>query len=240
MGEESRRPTNRPLAGNGMSLLDSSPRAGQSSLSRQDAVRGENEPLRGRVTARILAAEPVLQEQPDFDGFRFATRTIWILLFLGSPVMIVYGLFQLGGILPALLALGLLLFGLRFLSPTNLFSLFHLAALLNPAGRRNHDPVPVRYYRVRTVHSGQEHIVRMKGRLTLGNIQPDDIVTFQGSWRGGILRAFRAFNHRSRAEVAIGRSYSWVGFVVSLFVLGALILMFAEPVGMILSRVSEL
>jgi len=204
---------------------------------RQPAVRNSNPPLRDGVTVRIMSADPLMHEPPDFDGFRAATRAVWLLLFVGSPILIVYGLFQLAGVLPALLALFVILWSLRFLSPTNLFSLFHLAVMLNPMGRRTNESVPVRYYRVRTMVQGDERIVRVKGHLNLGNILPDDIVTFQGPWRGGVLRAVRAYNHRSEAEVGIQRSFSWVGFGFTLLVVAAIILLFAGPVGFALSRV---
>lgn len=194
---------------------------------------------RADVTGRVIAMDGPHLERPDLDICRIVTRTLWVLLLIASPLIflrIVMG--TLGG-LSALLALLALFFFLRFLSPTNLFAMFHLAALLNPLGRREIDQVPVRYLRVRGLDGDREHVVRMKGALALSNVMPGDIVSCWGTFQGGVLRTTRAFSHRTQSWIEIERSHSALKLVATVLLIGFLVLYFFEPVMLIWQRLEE-
>jgi hypothetical protein len=181
-----------------------------------------------------------LLERPDFDVCRFLTRTLWLMLLVVSPLIFLHAVLVMLGAVPAILAVVGLLFLARFLSPTNLFTMYHLLALVNPLGRRNeNEQVPVRYLRVRGEDGETEYVVRMKGTLTLSNIMPDDLVSFWGRWRRGVLHARYAFSHRTQAWVELQRSYTWVTLAITACVVLLLIAYFYGPVSQLFVRAHE-
>jgi hypothetical protein len=107
----------------------------------------------------------------------------------------------------------------RRFSPTGILLLSHMEA--GRAGRRA-EQVPARYFRVRERTTRSEVIVRMKGLYTLGDVGPDDLMSFWGRWRGGTLVARRGFNHRTRAWVEIHRSRFWMWLLLGLVAVAAL------------------
>lgn len=193
----------------------------------------------GDLTGHVFAAEPAFMERPDFDGCRLTTRILWFMLLVASPVLIVHATLVNLGLLPAVLALLGFLFLLRFLSPSNLFSLFHLGTMLNPFRRTEAEQVPVRYYRIRA-DDESEVMVRIKGILTAGNLSMDDLVTFWGNWKRGTLMVQRAYNHRAMCWLDIEKSRSWIGLVATLLLIIALFTYFYEPTRVLLNRLQEL
>lgn len=161
------------------------------------------------VSGRVIAAEPVIHEQPDFDWCKLATRLLWFLLLVVSPFILLRTVLVHLGALPVVLAIVGFLFLLRFFSPTNILSLLHLHMLLNPLRRNEAEQVPVRYFRVRDSHE-REWIVRMKGQIDGGNIAPDDLISAWGKWRSGALALTRAYNHRTQSFVFVRTSQSWI------------------------------
>jgi hypothetical protein len=159
------------------------------------------------VSGRVIAAEPVIHEQPDFDWCKLATRLLWFLLLVVSPFILLRTVLVHLGALPVVLAVIGFLFLLRFFSPTNILSLLHLHMLLNPLRRNEAEQVPVRYFRVRDSHE-REWIVRMKGQIDGGNIAPDDLISAWGKWRSGALALSRAYNHRTQSYVFVKTSQS--------------------------------
>lgn len=195
---------------------------------------------RADVTGRVIAMDAPILERPDFDVCRFFTKTLWLILLVVSPLIFLHAVLVTLGAVPALLAVVGLLFLVRFLSPTNLFTLYHLMVLINPLGRRNEgEQVPVRYLRVRGEDGESEHVIRMKGALTLGNVMPDDIVSFWGRWRRGVLHARYAFSHRTQAWIELQRSYTWVALAVTVCVVVVLIAYFYGPVSQLFVRAHE-
>jgi hypothetical protein len=159
------------------------------------------------VSGRVIAAEPVIHEQPDFDWCKLTTRLLWFLLLVVSPFILLRTVLVHLGALPVVLAIIGFLFLLRFFSPTNILSLLHLHMLLNPLRRNEAEQVPVRYFRVRDSHE-REWIVRMKGQIDGGNIAPDDLISAWGKWRSGALALSRAYNHRTQSYVFVKTSQS--------------------------------
>jgi len=161
------------------------------------------------LSGRVIAAEPVIHEKPDFDWCKFATRLLWFLLLVVSPFILLRAVLVHLGALPVIFAIFGFLFLLKFISPTNIFSLIQLNMFLNPLRRHEAEQIPVRYFRVRDSHE-REWIVRMKGQIDGGNIAPDDIISAWGKWRSGALALSRAYNHRTQSFVFVRTSQSWI------------------------------
>lgn len=186
-------------------------------------------PPRGRITGRVIAIEGPHTEAADFDPARALARILWMLLAVAAPFAIAGAAFEAAGPVAALIVGLFFLFALRWLSPANLFALFHLAVLLNPLGRRAPDGQPVRHLRIRDTARGGEHIVRVKGTLPAGNIMPDDLLTVWGPVRAGVLHARAAYNHRTRAAVAVDRQRAWKSLFAALLAALLLASLLADP-----------
>ncbi|MCX6925397.1 MAG: hypothetical protein NT154_19635 [Verrucomicrobia bacterium] len=191
------------------------------------------------MNGHVIIAEPAYQERADFDWYRLFTRILWFSLLVVSPIIILRGLLVQFGALPALLAFIGVLFLLRFLTPTNLFMLLQLSWLLNPAGRREAELVPVRYFRVRQ-EDDSEVLVRMKGIVAHGNISQDDRVSLWGNWRRGNFQAQRGFNHRTESWVELRPSYSRLSFAVTVLLIVTLFCWFYHPVRAIFEKLNQM
>lgn len=201
------------------------------SSSEQDSttVQGEDKRVASaELTGRVIAAEPVVHEQPDFDWCKLVTRLLWFLLLVVSPFALLRTVLVHLGALPVVFAVVGFLFLLRFVSPSNILSLLHLHMLLNPLRRNVAEQVPVRYYRVRDA-SEREWVVRMKGQVNGGNIAPDDLISAWGRWRGGTLSLTRAYNHRTQSHASVRSSQSWIMLAVTVGVILFLGIYFYEP-----------
>ena len=191
------------------------------------------------LTGRVIMMEAPHQEKPDFDWYRFFTKLMWFLLLVASPFLLLHAVLVKLGALPALLAVAGMIYLLRFITPTSLLSLLHLHAVLSPFRRQERELVPVRYFRVRD-DDEIEWMVRVKGDFRLGNITTDDLVSLRGRWRGGTLFVIRGYNHRTRSRIGIQNSYSWIGFVVAVAVILALVCFFWEPTRALMHKMQEL
>lgn len=192
------------------------------------------------VTGRVIAADNSEREDADWDVFLFLTRSLWFALFILSPILVIWWLLVMAGGFSAILALVVFVCLLRFIAPGNLFSLVHLAVLLNPFRRCERNGVPVRYLRVRDQQEGDEFIVRLKGQYAAADLRADDLVSFQGKWRDGVLHATRAYNDRPKAYVRIRESWSWLWFCLTLVAIGCLILAFREPIAVVAQKIETL
>jgi hypothetical protein len=74
--------------------------------------------------------------------------------------------------------------------------------------------VPVWYARVRDREDESEVIVRLKGLFSRGNVAPDDLVSFWGPWRDGVLMARRGFNHRTQTTIQFHQSKWWIWLIL--------------------------
>jgi hypothetical protein len=83
------------------------------------------------------------------------------------------------------------------------------------SNRRPDEQVPVWYARVRTVADESEVIVRLKGLFSRANIAPDDLVTFNGVWRDGVLMATHGFNQRTRTAIEFHQSQWWIWLLLT-------------------------
>lgn len=162
------------------------------------------------VQGRVIIAEPVYSEEPDFDTCRFISRLLWVLIML-----------------PFILAAGLFCLIFRCLSPINLFAMLGVFRFLNPVARSG-EQVPVRYFRIRDDNSDAEVMVRIKGRI-YGSLATEDRVTLMGRFRDGTFHVHDGFNHRTQSRIRVEKSYSWVGLLLTIAVILSLCLLQHEP-----------
>jgi len=183
----SRTAANRPpahRAGGDFQCVAMAPGAAASNLPLATAPRGAD------VTGRVIAIEHSHTEPPGFDvcralTCRALTKLLWFLL-----------------LFPVVAALAVPLILLRFFSGTDLL---WLGFIFRGNGRAS-EQVPVWYARVRRDNDDGEVMVRLKGAYSTGNVGADDLVSFWGTWRDGVLVAKRGFNHRTRSWIAFQRS----------------------------------
>jgi len=178
----SRTAANRPpahRAGGALQRVAVAPGAAASNLPLATAPRGAD------VTGRVIAIEHSHTEPPGFGVCRALTKLLWFLL-----------------LFPVVAALAVPLILLRFFSGTDLL---WLGFIFRGNGRAS-EQVPVWYARVRRDNDDGEVMVRLKGAYSTGNVGADDLVSFWGTWRNGVLVAKRGFNHRTRSQIAFQRS----------------------------------
>jgi hypothetical protein len=157
-----------------------------------------------QVFGRVIAIDNSQREPPDLDLCRTLTKIIWGFLLLVSPLVLFgHTLATFGPLLAVAGVAGVMLL-LRLLPFTNLLWFAYLAH----ANRRPDEPVPVWYARVRDTDDESELMVRLKGFLSRGNLAPDDLVSFWGPWRGGVLMAMYGYNHRTQTAIEF-RSSRW-------------------------------
>lgn len=195
--------------------------------------------LQGDLVGRVILMESAYQEKPDFDWYRFFTKLLWFLLLLASPLLLLHAVLVKLGALPALLVVAGMIYLLCFITPNNLLSMLHLHAILSPFRRQETEMVPVRYFRVRD-DDETEWMVRMKGKISLGNISADDLVSLWGRWRGGTLFVKRGYNHRTRSRVQMQDSYSWIGLALTVVFILSLVVYFWEPTQVLMHKMQEL
>jgi len=197
-------------------------------------------PTKRSVYGRVIIADVAYSEHPDRDVCKIITRILWIILLVLSPILILYWLVVKVGGFPALLAFVGLFLLVKFVSPTNLYAMFRIFSVLNPAARDPAVQVPVRYFRIREDKSDAEVMVRMKGQFTHGNIGLEDLVTLSGRSRAGTLYAHDGYNHRTASIIRLARSYSWVGLVLTLLFILVLVVEFYEPIAKVARIISSL
>jgi hypothetical protein len=165
-----------------------------------------------QVFGRVIAIDNSQREPPDFDLCRALTKALWVVLLLASP-LVLFGntLVSFGPILAIAGVVGIM-FLLRSLPWTSLLWFAYLAHV----NRRPDEQVPVWYARVRDAQDESEIMVRLKGLFSRGNLAPDDLVSFWGPWRGGVLMAMHGYNHRTQTAIEFHRSRWWIWLLLTL------------------------
>ena len=197
-------------------------------------------PAKRTVYGRVIIAEVAYSEHPNRDVCKIITRILWIILLVLSPILVLYWLVAKVGGLSALLAFVGLFLLVKFVSPTNLYAMFRIFSVLNPAAQDPAVQIPVRYFRIREDGSDAEVMVRMKGQFTHGNVGPEDLVTLSGRFRSGTLYAHDGYNHRTASTIRLARSYSWVGLVLTLLFILVLVVELYEPTAKVARIISSL
>lgn len=156
--------------------------------------------LRGTV----VNVDPTYMSRPDFRwGFFLIKIVIFVIsIFIVGPIIIgiVIGLMVASAILS-------LLFSSRpkqgsgFLS--NILSQM-LSFIFTKHLIGQKEMVSVRDIRLRD-YSGQEHLIRIKGKIVSGNINVGDEIEVEGFNRGGTLIFHRGWNKRIKSEIRVKR-----------------------------------
>jgi hypothetical protein len=165
-----------------------------------------------QVFGRVIAIDNSQREPPDFDLCRALTKSLWFILVLVSPLVLFGNTLVSFGPVLAVAGVAGVVFLLRMLPLTNILWFAYLAH----ANRRPEEQVPVWYVRVRDAQDESEIMVRVKGLFSRGNLAPDDLVSFWGPWRDGVLMAMHGYNHRTQTAVEFHQSRWWIWLVLTL------------------------
>jgi hypothetical protein len=165
-----------------------------------------------QVFGRVIAIDNSQREPPDFDLCRALTKALWVALLLASPLVLFGNTLVSFGPILAIAGVAGGMFLLRLLPWTNLLWFAYLAH----ANRRPDEQVPVWYARVRDAQDESEIMVRLKGLFSRGNLAPDDLVSFWGPWRGGVLMAMHGYNHRTQTAIEFHQSRWWIWLMLTL------------------------
>ena len=165
-----------------------------------------------QVFGRVIAIDNSQREPPDFDLCRALTKALWVALLLASP-LVLFGntLVSFGPILAVAGVAGVVLL-VRMLPLTNILWFAYFVH----ANRRPDEQVPVWYARVRDAQDESEIMVRLKGLFSRGNLAADDLVSFWGPWRGGVLMAMHGYNHRTQTAIEFHQSRWWIWLALTL------------------------
>lgn len=151
------------------------------------------------IQGHVQEIEGPYNERPDFDWINFLAK-IGLVCVLGPLLLIPFGI-----VIGVVLLLGIL--GMGFLGGLLAHTGCALSGCLLPwlSHRRSRD-VPVRFVTVLD-DAQQEHAIRLKGELLYGNINPGNLVTFYGRWKGGTLHSYRGFNHNTRSQIKVRKPF---------------------------------
>jgi hypothetical protein len=147
--------------------------------------------------------EGPLMEPARFDLTLLLCQGLWLGLFLVLPLLIVRVVAVALIVAPSLLLLLAIAWVFGLISPSHLLHAVSLVFRMGEWGRSGGEAIPIRYLRVRDLQDDRESIVRLPGHLAAANVSVDDIVTFRGKRRGGVLRASRGWNHRTLSSIRI-------------------------------------
>lgn len=144
----------------------------------------------------VLHVDPPYMARPEFSWPRFLVKGGLLVLFFPLILGVVVGAFVISAISSVL---GFGRRGPGFISglASQVIGFFLTSKLLGPKA-----DVPVRDVRLRD-SGGNEHLVRIRGEVTIGNVNPGDDVTVEGFNRGGTLMFWRGRNHRTNSEIRV-------------------------------------
>lgn len=182
-----------------------------------------------RVTATVIATEPVLREPARLRAPQLLHRLLIAAEVLLAPLVAGLWLLSSGRILP-LLAMAVVIFaGLRLLRPTGLLGLVGLTQLFS--SRRPARDTAVRHYRLRSA-DGQEVTASAVGEQRGGHLMPGDEVEAWGRYRWGVLALTEARNLRTGARTRFTSPGSWGRLGLHVLILGvALVVLISSGFG---------
>jgi len=154
------------------------------------------------IEGQVIHIEQPYMARPDFSWIGLLIRLLvcGIAFFVFGPIAL--------GIIFAMIIFSTMLSiflpfnrrsGPGFISSvaTQFVGFFLTSKLLSPKA-----DVPVRDVRLRD-KSGQEHLIRLKGDLVVGNVNVGDEIEVEGYDRKGMLMLVRGKNKRTRSEIRI-------------------------------------
>lgn len=155
-----------------------------------------------KLEGRVIHIDAVYLARPDFNWgvFLFKLSLFIVAVLVIGPIIIgiVLGVVLVSLILSAIFPRGVANRpGCLSSLATQVFGFFLSSKLRSPQA-----DVPVRDARLRDAQ-GQEHLVRIKGEITSGNINAGDEVEVEGPNRNGTLVVRRGWNKRTRSEIRV-------------------------------------
>lgn len=150
------------------------------------------------VSGRIIYLSSPQQEPMDFDPWRWIAIPVWGLVLLLAPVSASLFVWQVAGLLPALLVAFVSLVTLRYLFSNRLLDSWHLVSALG--GRYVVEPMPVLIARLRQ-WDDREVQLRFKGQFSGGGLMEGDRIRAVGAWRWGVFRVREAVCERTGARI---------------------------------------
>lgn len=172
--------------------------------------------LRNEVRGRIILMEGPLAEPIGFDKTLLLCQILWLGLLLLLPLLVIHAVLAKWTAAPNLLLLLAIATLLGLISPSRLLQAVSLVFRMGHWGRRGGDTIPVRYLRVRDTETDQESIIRLPGYLSAANVLVDDLVSFRGYRRRGLLHATDGRNLRTGSSIRAWSSRSVFLLIVTL------------------------
>lgn len=182
---------------------------------------------RNEVRGRVILMEGPLAEPIGFDVTLLLCQILWLGLLSLIPLLVVHAVLAKWIAAPNLLLFLAIAMVLGLISPSRLLQAVSLVFRMGHWGRRGGDTIPIRYLRVRDTETDHESIVRLPGHLSAANVSVDDLVTFRGHRRRGLLYATSGRNLRTGSSIRVWSSRSVFLLIVTLtiyFVVGAAVL----------------
>lgn len=173
---------------------------------------------RNRVQGRVILMEGPLTEPIGFDATLLLCQVLWLGLLLILPLLMVHAVLAQWIAAPGLLVLLAIATVLGLISPSRLLHAVSLVFRMGQWGRRGGDTIPVRYLRVRDTGTDHESIVRLPGHLSAANVSVDDVVTFRGHCRRGLLYATSGHNLRTSSSIRVWSNRSVFLLIVTLMI----------------------
>ena len=150
------------------------------------------------LRGRILIVKAGSQEPMDFDAWRWVAIPVWGVILLLTPLVFAIIVWQSIGFLPALGVAACSIFVLRFMFSDRLLQSWQFTAALN--GKYIVEPMPVVMIRLR-LPDDREVQLRLKGRLSGGDVMEGDRISASGKWRGGVFRVQQISCERTGASI---------------------------------------
>ena len=192
-----------------------------------------------QVCGEVIDVEQPSQGPPDFNLPSFLARSLWLVAFLACPLVLLREVMEHLGAGSLILCVAGLLLLFRLLNPLSFLALVHLFRELSPFGRPNPPQIQRFCFHLRN-SEGREHIVRVKGLLTRGDIRPGDRLSIWGQWRDGVLMLKRAYNGRTKSWVLLRPNYSWLSLALTVATLAFVFASFYQPVLRLLESLRHL
>jgi hypothetical protein len=153
------------------------------------------------IAGTVITAEPLYMAKPESSGFWLIPKLIIGIMLLPFAAAVVVAGFIVSGMWSMFFRFGSRDDGPGFVSrvASQLLGYYLTGKLFGPK-----DLVPVRDVRLRD-GDAQEHLVRIRGELSAGNVAVGDEIEVSGFIRHGTLMFERGINRRTHAAILVRR-----------------------------------
>lgn len=183
------------------------------------------------VHGRVILVEGPITEPAGFDATLLLCQLLWLGLLLVLPLLVLHAVVSLLIVAPSLLLLLAIAWFLGLISPRHFLETISLIFRMGQWSHSGGETIPVRYLRIRDLEDDGESLVRLVGHLSAANVLVDDVVTFCGRQRRGVLYATHGRNLRTGSGIQIWRNRSRLLLAVTLVVYGIVIAAFFAVAG---------